>query len=154
MSAINPASFVTPTASLGPVPAFGAPALGPGRASPAGRRRQQVQGYIQPSHQPSQNAYEESYGNDRALAPQAGGPRNQYFNSYQYGAGAQQGAFGMQGYAQSTVDPFTAYNPYTILNPTAPNFASNQSQDGRSRGPIQPGGNNWLGRFQDLTLGS
>jgi len=154
MSAINPASFVTPTASLGPVPAFGAPALGPGRASPAGRRRQQVQGYIQPSHQPSQNAYEESYGNDRVLAPQAGGSRNQYFNNYQYGAGAQQGAFGMQGYAQSTVDPFTAYNPYTILNPTAPNFASNQSQDGRSRGPIQPGGNNWLGRFQDLTLGS
>lgn len=148
MSAINPASFQTPTSSLGLQPAFGG--VGAGRDSPANRRRQYNQ-------QPAPASFNE-YENDRAFAEQ-GNLRSAYMGQYPgYPPGFSQGA-GINafnnGNMQDALDPFGQYytQPYPMLNPTAPNFASGRN-DMRSRGSNQPPAGDWNARFQGLSLGS
>ena len=148
MSAINPASFQTPTSSLGLQPALGG--VGAGRDSPANRRRQYNQ-------QPASASFNE-YDNDRAFAEQ-GSLRNAYMGQYPaYPPGFSQGhginAFG-NGNMQDPMDPFGQYyaQPYPMLNPNAPNFASGRT-DLRSRSSNQPAAGDWNARFQGLSLGS
>lgn len=155
MSAINPASFQTPTASLGITPVYSA-APGDERH----RRRQQ-----QPPAPPPQGLgspqvttpFGDTFDVDRNFNNQT--QRSAYFNQYQdVGAGPQQLQPGAAPFAASLpgqMDPFMPfYGPsFGALNPNAPNFASNRP-DFRGRGPPQPGDANWMGRFQGLSLGS
>lgn len=151
MSAINPASFVTPTASLAPT-AYTGPSFGTGRQSPASRRRQ----HTMPFGQGNQANYEETFDHRRILPQNIRGPqREQYYNGYpSFDTVAPQTPYGLQGYPQAAVDPFTPYIPYQMLNANAPNFAPSQNQDARSRANHQQPNTNWVNKFQGLSLGS
>lgn len=148
MSAINPASFQTPTSSLGLQPAFAG--IGAGRDSPANRRRQYNQ-------QPGPGAFDNPYEGDRGYTEQ-GNIRNAYMGQYPAFPPGYSQAPGMNPFGasmQDPMDPFSQYyaQPYPMLNPNAPNFASGRP-DMRSRGSNQSPPSDWNGRFQGLSLGS
>ena len=157
MSAINPASFITPTSSLAqPLPYRG---VGGGRDSP-GRRGQFALGVgFGPS---SLAGYDDGYDNGR------GGPNLQgtgmqipYFNPYQTvrTANSQVGlnapGYGMN--ARTQADPFTPYVGHSnqMINPAAPSFAPVQARQPRTGWASHtPASVDWTGRFNSLSLGS
>ncbi|EXJ77908.1 hypothetical protein A1O3_09067 [Capronia epimyces CBS 606.96] len=162
MSAINPASFQTPTASLGITPVYSA---APGderqrrRPQPVQQQAQQPLGL---GSQPVTTPFGDSFDADRTFKNQAQGMRNSYYNQFQdvgaAGTGPQQLQPGVSPFSPNMpgpMDPFMSfYSPsYPSLNPGAPNFASNRPEF-RGRGHNQPGDLNWMGRFQGLSLGS
>merc|ERR1712000_234908 len=150
MSAINPASFQTPTASLGLVPApagqsFGANEGANGRQRPYGGRQQ-------PDPMAFNNPYEPEPGmRGSYIAPPFPGFPPGIQPGQAPGLAPGMGPFGgnMPG------DPFgDYYQPsYNLLNPNAPNFASGRPDMG-SRASNQSPTNEWAGRFQGLSLGS
>ena len=150
MSAINPASFQTPTASLGLQPAYSA--MPAGRDSPAGRRRQQY------GQQQEPMGFDNQYENDRAFGDQQANMRSPYLGQFGFPPGINQvgpgmGPFG--GMQEQQMDPMAQYygqQSFQILNPNAPNFASRPNM--RSSGSNQSPANDWSGRFQGLSLGS
>jgi hypothetical protein len=158
MSAINPASFQTPTASLGIQPLFG------GNADDSRRSRRPQQAMENPLRSPQAvtTPFGDTFDADRNFNTHTA-MRNAFYNQYQdIGAGPQQQRLqpnvpsygpGMPG----QMDPLMSYygQPYgAALNPNAPNFASAQP-DYRGRAQNQPGvDNNWMGRFHGLSLGS
>jgi len=149
MSAINPASFQTPTSSLGLQPAYSGNAFGPVREATTPRRRPQFGlGLSQPN-------YDE---NDPLPTMQNNGVQRYPFHYGSYGAGAQQGGHEGMGYApapQSPIDPYSQFmgQQYGMLNPHAPNFASTR-QGPQSRAGNHNAEQNWGARFQGLSLGS
>lgn len=151
MSAINPASFQTPTASLGLTPAYNA-APGDERH----RRRQQTAPTHELGPQPVTTPFGDTFDADRNFNNQSQATRNAYYPGYQdAGAAHQQVPPSMGSYPPNMggqMDPFMSfYGPaYPGLNPNAATFASGRS-DFRARGPAQP---DWMGRFQGLSLGS
>ncbi|EXJ88536.1 hypothetical protein A1O1_05466 [Capronia coronata CBS 617.96] len=159
MSAINPASFQTPTASLAITPVYSA---APGEERHR-RRQQPLQQQSQQTHglgaQPVTTPFGDSFDADRTFKNQSQGMRNSYYNQFQdVGAGPQQlqrGASPFSPNMTGSMDPFMSfYGPqYPPVNPGAPNFANNRP-DLRARGHNQPGDLNWMGRFQGLSLGS
>ena len=151
MSAINPASFQTPTASLGLQPAYsGLPA---GRDSPAGRRRQPY------GQQPGPTGFDNQYENDRAFVDQQASMRSPYMGQFGFPPGISQVGPGMghfNGMQEQQMDPMAPYygqQQYQMLNPNAPNFASGRPNM-RSSGSNQSPANDWTGRFHGLSLGS
>ncbi|KAJ9495146.1 hypothetical protein H2202_009396 [Exophiala xenobiotica] len=151
MSAINPASFQTPTASLGLTPAYNA-APGDERH----RRRQQPQSTHDLGPQPVTTPFGDTFDADRNFNHQNQGMRNAYYAGFQdVGAGPQQMPPGMGSYPPNIggqMDPFLSFygQAYPGLNPNAASFASGR-HDFRARGPGHP---DWTGRFQGLSLGS
>ncbi|KIW20893.1 hypothetical protein PV08_01472 [Exophiala spinifera] len=151
MSAINPASFQTPTASLGLTPAYN-PAPGDERH----RRRQQPASTHELGPQPVTTPFGDTFDADRNFNNQSQAIRNAYYPGYQdSGAAHQQVPPGMGSYPANMggqMDPFMSfYGPgYPGLNPNATSFATGRS-DFRARGPAQQ---DWMGRFQGLSLGS
>ena len=152
MSAINPASFVTPISTSNMSP-FSAPFSG-GRDSPAGRRRQPGLGLSAVS-----TTYGELLEAPRGLpTTQGSGLRNPYFNPYQaLGTGAQQPGFGLSSYPQhmqSPVDHCASYiaNPYHALDPNARAFTTSHDVSGRGGRAGQSSANNWFGNISGLSL--
>lgn len=161
MSAINPASFVTPTSSLNVPPPTTAAALGVqgSRGSPAGR-------HPHPSHHlahSSTGGYTDSPEQNRnSTAAPAAGHRNPYFAPYQgvnLGVNAQKGQ-DMTGFQRAmyhplgSADPFSSHagHHYAMLDPNAPTFSSSQRTPTRlDRGEKVPG-QDWTGNLQGLTL--
>lgn len=154
MSAINPASFQTPTASLGLTPAYSAP---PGDERL--RRRQPPPAAHNHGPQSVTTPFGDTFDADRTFNGPSSGLRSPYFGQFpDGGAGPQPLQPGMPTFGANVppgqMDPFAYYGqPYPSLNPNAPNFASNR-HDFRPRGPNQPGEANWMGRFQGLSLNS
>ena len=163
MSAINPASFVTPTSSLSVPPPFTVMGGPGGRISPASRRRPQAAG--PPST--SGSGYPEQADIPRSMNPsQAGGVRNAYFNPYQNPGLSngihQQQAHEMAGYAPlsyghpGSAGPFSPYagsHYAAMLDPNAPSFSTSQhSTASPDRGERSPGPE-WTGNFHSLALG-
>jgi hypothetical protein len=155
MSAINPASFVTPTASLGIPHSFGLHGLV--TDSPSGRRRQHGLGMSQPSP----TIYDDpANGPQGYLSSQGSGLRNQYFSPYQpLGTGIQQSEPNLAGYQpmmQQSAERFSPYlnSPYHMLNPTASSFATSHGTSGRTGRPNQSTAADWTTTFQGLSLGS
>ena len=158
MSAINPASFVTPAAGLGPIGMFGAPGIIGGRESPANRRRQLgfAGSHPSPGHTgqftDSQNLQRGQNVNSQNMA-------NSYFQPYQMiGAGIQQSGLGLSSYTQAsqpTSDTYAAYmNPayQQPLNPAAASysaFGAPQTHGGRGN---QHSPADWIGGFQGLSI--
>lgn len=145
MSAINPASFQTPTASLGLQPAprqhFST------NDAQAGRGQRGYGGRQQPGPMGFERQYEPEQG-------MRGGYMGPPFTGY--GPGMQGPAPGIGHFGSNLpVDPFGEYYPqsYGMLNPNAPNFASGRSGQG-SRATNQSPANDWTSRFQGLSLGS
>ncbi|EXJ56511.1 hypothetical protein A1O7_06855 [Cladophialophora yegresii CBS 114405] len=155
MSAINPASFQTPTASLGIQPLY--------TSAPGDERHQRRQQQRPQTHLGSQavtTPFGDTFDADRKYNNnQNTGMRNAFYNQFQdVGAGSQQLQPPVPTFAPSMptqMDPFMSYyaQPYPTLNPNAPNFASNRP-DYRGRAPNQVNDPNWMGRFQGLSLGS
>ncbi|KAL2416440.1 hypothetical protein ABEF95_016252 [Exophiala dermatitidis] len=161
MSAINPASFQTPTASLGITPVYGG-----ARGEERHRRRQQPsqQQTQQPQPhgigpQPVTTPFGDSFDADRTFNNQAQGMRPNFYNQFQdVGAGPQQLQPGMAPFSPTMpgpMDPFMSFYapPYQGASPGGPNFPGGRP-DFRGRGPNQPGDMSWMGRFQGLSLGS
>lgn len=161
MSAINPASFVTPTSSLTAPPPFTAIVGHGGRSSPAGRRRHHGHNLAKSSA----GEYAEPAEHTRSLAAApATGLRNAYFTPYQslnLGSGLQPPGHEMAGLQHAMYnhlnpsDPFTPYTDhhYAVLDPNAPSFSTSQRPGSR---PSQGGrslAQDWVGDFQGLTLG-
>jgi hypothetical protein len=153
MSAINPASFITPTSSLAqPLPYRG---IGGGRDSPA---RFGLGVGFGPS---SPAGYDDGYDGGRGGRELQGtGMQIPYFNPYQnVQAANQQSGLGMQGYGMNSrtqVDPFTPYvQSNQMFNPAAPTFAPVQGRQPRGGGAnLSPANVDWTGRFNSLSLGS
>ena len=161
MSAINPASFVTPTSSLNVPPPFAAIGVQGGRSSPASRRRPQnhnlapgsIGGYADPAD-PTRSS----------TSAQGTGFRSAYLNPYQglnLGSGLQPHGQDMTGFPSAmygqlgSTDSFTPYTAhhYAMLDPNAPSFSTSQRPTSRpNRGGRSPS-QDWTGNFQSLTLG-
>lgn len=155
MSAINPASFVTPTAGL-PAPGSLGPSssLGFGQDTHPDRRRQQE--YKQFSSGVSQGlspgVFTEPLNRE---APGHGGPmRSPYSEHYNTLANVpRQPEAGYNNYPltmQPQSDAFNTFSAgYGVPDPNAQGFATTP---GIRRGP--PGQDDWMNRFQGLSLGS
>ena len=155
MSAINPASFQTPTSSLGIQPLY-AP-------SPTDERQQRRPQPRQQSHGLSPQAVTTPFGDtfdaERNFNNQNPAMRNAFYNQFQdVGPGPPSLPPPPPQYASNMpaqMDPFMSYygQPYPALNPNAPNFASSRPEY-RGRAASQMNDPNWVGRFQGLSLGS
>lgn len=162
MSAINPASFVTPTSSLNVPPPFAAIGVQGGRSSPATRRRQQGHNNFA---QNSLGGYSENVEQSRNLTGAAGtGLRSPYFNPYQglnVGTSLQSQAQDMAGFPNAmygplgTTDRLTPYtgHHYAMLDPNAPSFSTSHRPISRPIPGERSPGQEWTGNFQSLTLG-
>ena len=155
MSAINPASFVTPTSSLSIPHSFGMHGLA--GDSPSSRRRQHGPNMSQPSP----TLYDDSTNTPQSyLSSQGNGLRNAYFNPYpSSGSSIQQPDSGVSAYQpimQQSTERFTPYlnSPYHMLNPTASSFATSHGTPGRTSRTNQSSAPDWTTNFQGLSLGS
>ena len=162
MSAINPASFVTPTSSLNVPPSFAAVGGHGGSGSPAGRRRHNGHSLAKGSA----GEFAEPTDHSRSLVAAPGaGLRNSYFTPYQslnLGSSPQQPSHditalphAMYNHLAST-DPFASYtgHSYAVLDPNAPSFSTSQRPGSRPRQQVGRSlGQDWVGNFQGLTLG-
>ncbi|KAF9883796.1 hypothetical protein FE257_002780 [Aspergillus nanangensis] len=143
MSAINPASFVTPpTAGLQhPNP------LGYNQQAQADRAHQQDNtGYNNPRD--SIDTAREGLANPIGLL------RNAYPDSYQtFGQGSRQPESGLGSLASG--DPFSSYSPNSYASLEA-GYNDYPASPGASAGPprMHPGTGDWMNRFQGLSLGS
>lgn len=161
MSAINPASFVTPTSSLNVPPPFAAIGMRGERNSPAGRRRQQGHNLGQSSG----GEYVDPTDHTRSLlAVQGTRLQNAYLNPYQsmnLGSGLQQQGHQMTGPSHAMYNhlgstdiltPYTGHH-YAMLDPNAPSFSTSQNAASRMNQRERSPGQDWAGHFQSLTLG-
>jgi len=162
MSAINPASFVTPTSSLNVPPPFAGIAVHGGRSSPAGRRRHTGHTLAQSSA----GEYSDPTDHSRILSTSQGNSlRNAYSNPYQslsLGSGiVPQQSHETAGLSHAMYnhlgpsDPFTSYNGqhYPMLDPSAPSFSTSQRAVSRPNQGERSSGHDWTGNFRSLTLG-
>ena len=160
MSAINPASFVTPTAGLQPPGGVGPAAIGFGQEGPAERRRQHEfpgpgYGHSQPGPQAAADA-----GRD------IGQTRSPYADPYQaFGQAGRQPGLGLTGFApglQPQADPFSSYpsNYGGVMDSNIGDYgAPNQPGAGGAGGlrqthPAHPTHGDWVNNFQGLSLNS
>ncbi|WEW58332.1 hypothetical protein PRK78_003800 [Emydomyces testavorans] len=153
MSAINPASFVTPTAGLQVPGSLGSSsALGFGQDSHSDRRRQHD--YKQYGTGINQGLSPGIFAEplNREATGQVGPIRSPYLDPYQSLGNARQPEAGYSGYTsglQPQTDPFTSYpSNYGISDPSAAGFGTTDTRR------AHPGQDEWLNRFQGLSLGS
>ncbi len=162
MSAINPASFVTPTSSLNVPPPLSALSVHGGRSSPTGRRRHQAHSLTQSSA----GEYADHTDDTRSLAASQGPTslRNAYHGPYQglnLASGIQPQGYDMTGMSHAmyshlgSSDPFTSYtgHQYAMLDPNAPTFSTSQRAAARPHQGERSPGQDWTGNFRSLTLG-
>ena len=162
MSAINPASFVTPNTGLQQPSAIGPGSLGAGRDSPSERRRQaEYKSYGLGQLQGSPSALAGLSDNNRDfVSGQVPGLRTPYMNPYQsFNPAMRYPGLGLTAYGQEMHpphDPFSAYPPasYSILSPSLSeyNTSPGPAANGGRRGPSS--GADLLNGFHGLSLGS
>lgn len=159
MSAINPASFVTPTASLSMPTPFNMHGISGGQEQASSRRRQHGLNLSQPSP----TAYDDNLPSPQGYGLSHGpGARNPYFSQYNQSVGMnhqQPGSSSISGYQhmlQQPSEPFSPYmsSPYHMLNPTASAFATSHVNATRAGRQNQSPGGDWTNNFQGLSLGS
>ena len=148
MSAINPASFASP--SLGLQAPSG---VGPGAV---GNHNKQIDRRQQQQHQ-----QEQPYNNNRGYAGnQYGGDRGsvsptsfqQPFAGYGFSSFGAPPRIGSGGYGMQQIDSFVAAAPdYASMSNR---FPSAQGQDSGDYGRQQNGNDQWMNTFQGLSLGS
>lgn len=151
MSAINPASFVTPSAGLQPP---GASATLGYAQEPVADRRHPNEGrnYNMPHLSPTPPSVRDPMERGDFGAGSSGVLRNTYVDPYQaLGSSVRQHE---PGFAHSPVshDPFSPFplNGYGLLEPSGPDFARATSH-GQRADPTQA---DWVSGFQGLSLNS
>lgn len=155
MSAINPASFVTPpTTGLQPPTGVGSP-LGYGQDGPHDRRHHHDHRSYALAPASSGNIRDPLESSRDAIASPMGGPRNAYIDAYPpFGQSPRQPEIGFDAVAQASNDPFTSsYLPNTFGNAGLVDYASanNVAPNAAQRAHAQ---SEWVNRFQGLSLGS
>ncbi len=162
MSAINPASFASPTLGLQAPSGIGPGAVGVGRSTSAAERRQPQSAEAQPAFsgnsgqsRPAQSTFSPPFNADRAIAQGSGYPPSNYpYNLYgSFGNAARQGQAYGPG-VMPNMDSFASGFPAQ-----GPEFA------GRARYPSPPSAaqhdqgisplatqTDWVGAFQGLSL--
>ncbi|KAK0626253.1 hypothetical protein B0T14DRAFT_422566 [Immersiella caudata] len=167
MSAINPASFASPTLGLQAPSGIGPGAVGVGRGSSTADRRQTAQQesqapYSSPAHagRGAQPTFPGSFAADRAIAPGAAYPAPNYpYNPYSaFGNASRSGAL---PYAPGMMQNLDAYAG------NFPQGAGDYAGRGRFPTPQAPGAQHdptaptlgpqaadWVGAFQGLSLNS
>jgi hypothetical protein len=153
MSAINPASFVTPAAGLQPP---GANALGYGPEAAPDRRHQHENRGFNVAQVPSASGTLRDPLEQREFATnQMSVLRNTYMDPYQaFAPTGRQHEIGL-GHGVPPNDPFSSYpsNGYGIPESGGPEYTA--SSAGPSNGQrINPTQGEWVSRFQGLSLGS
>ncbi|KAL9113253.1 MAG: hypothetical protein Q9227_002588 [Pyrenula ochraceoflavens] len=151
MSAINPASFVTPTSSLNPhlATAYSPGAIG-GRESPADRRR----GFPNPASSFSST----SFGAD--AGPPVNNPlgRPNTYNPYDaFGYAMPQAGLGIPPYPQNlgpASDPFSTYPAGSYLVDSQSGYSGSQPVLPRAGRTGQNSEGDWTASFQGMSLGS
>lgn len=162
MSAINPASFVTPTAGL-PLPSgLGPGALGSDRDNSHDRRRQKenlsfsnfgsspiMSGNFEQLWDPSRDAsVVHGTGFSQGYPPLF---QNHAINGRQLGQHLPE-------YGQSIPQSFASHAPYSVISPNTidPHHADYSTSSGGVGGGRKPhiSGNDWGHAFQGLSLGS
>lgn len=159
MSAINPASFATPTAGLHPP---GQTPMGYGQDAQGDRRRaHDYKGFGVGANQglsPGVLA-DQNQTNRETMAGPGGGGRGSYVDPYQafnVGGAPDPNLSGFPSGMQPQTDPFSTYPSvnYGSLDPNAPEYGPTGqagSGDARRAGLTQ---NDWVNNFQGLSLGS
>jgi len=164
MSAINPASFASPTLGLQAPSGIGPGAVNIGRASTTTERRQatapeQPTAYTA-SGQPvrgAQSSFPLAFTPDRSLLPNSGYPVTSYpYNPYgAFGNAARPGAV---PYAPTMMQNLDAYTP---AFPQAADYSARRFPTPQSTGapheqtvPAMTSQSDWVGSFQGLSLNS
>ncbi|OJD17820.1 hypothetical protein AJ78_02119 [Emergomyces pasteurianus Ep9510] len=150
MSAINPASFVTPTSGLHP-----AGGMGFGQESHSDRRRAHDFKPFTPS---VGQGVASAGGLSDVARDTAGNIRSQYTDPYQAFAAGRQYDLGAPGFSQGVqpqTDPFSSFQPssYGMGDPNLPDF-HNAAGLGPADRQAHPTHGDWMNRFQGLSLGS
>ncbi|KAL1953377.1 hypothetical protein VTO42DRAFT_2948 [Malbranchea cinnamomea] len=147
MSAINPASFATPSAGLHPPGMYGQ------TQHADNRRALDYKSYGAGVNQGlSPSAFAEQPNRDGLLA-QRGALRGSYLDPYQaFNVGGRTDG----GYAQPQTDPFATYpsSNYGFLDPNAPEYGPVSGVGTGGLGRMGPTQNDWVNSFQGLSLGS
>jgi hypothetical protein len=159
MSAINPASFVTPTAGLQPPGSVNPGALGYGQDTHGDRRRPHDYksfGGVANQGLASSGVFADATGRD-APANQGSGLRSPCIDPYQAFASARQPELAVAGFApglQPQTDPFSSYpsSGYGILDPNLADYSVGLGAGGVRR--THPTHGDWMSHFQGLSLGS
>jgi len=163
MSAINPASFATPTAGLQPPSGIGPGALRLGRASPSDRRQQQQEhlpygglGASRPSH----GSFGQPFDRNAALStPRTADMAHVYNQPYQqFSQGVRQPVLSMGEYLQGDqlqMDPLSTFNTanYGIADSGLSEYTTSVGQNENGLRGVHPMGTDWAGTFQGLSLG-
>lgn len=161
MSAINPASFATPTAGLQPPGNVGL-GLGYGQEASSDRRHQhdhRTYGLAQ-AQASSSNARDPLDANRDAIVNQVGLLRNAYVDSYQsFGQAPRQPELGLTGFApvvQPQIDPFSPYPSYGygVVDSGVADYTTTSGAGPSSAQRAHPVQGDWVNRFQGLSLGS
>mgnify|MGYP000858937986 CR=1 FL=1 len=156
MSAINPASFASPTAGLQP------PSLGYGQETSSDRRHHhdhRTYGLAQ-SQVSSSNARDPLDASRDAVTNPVGILRSAYMDSYQpFGQAPRQPELGLTGFApmlQPQIDPFSPCpsNGYGMLDSGVADYTTANSAGPGSAQRTNPVQSDWINRFQGLSLGS
>ncbi|OKL59546.1 hypothetical protein UA08_05360 [Talaromyces atroroseus] len=150
MSAINPASFVTPSTGLQP-PSAGA--LGYAQETASDRRHpHQSRNYNAPHLSPTPPNLRDSLERGEFGGNTSSMLRNSYMDPYQaLGSSVRQHETAF-AHGAASHDPFAppALNGYNFLEPSGSDYVRTTSQSQRSD-PVQA---DWLGNFQGLSLNS
>ncbi|KAI9733568.1 MAG: hypothetical protein M1834_003170 [Cirrosporium novae-zelandiae] len=156
MSAINPASFASPSAGLQLPTGLGAGNLGHGRGSPGDRRRHHEQSY---GNRSPGSFPQPDVGRD-ADSLQVGGFVNPYVQSYQQPPiGVRPTGLGVTGFAQPGQAPLDNFNGFASGTPSGQDpqlgeYPGGANSNLRGLPGIHPIGSEWLNNFQGLSLGS
>lgn len=163
MSAINPASFATPTAGLQPPSGIGPGALRLGRASPSERRQQQQEhlaygglGASRTSHESFGQPFDRNAG---LSTPRTADLAHVYNQPYQqFSQGVRQPVLSMGEYLQSDqpqMDPSSTFNPvnYGIVDSGLSEYTTSVGQNGNGLRGVHPLGTDWVSSFKGLSLG-
>lgn len=165
MSAINPASFASPTLGIQAPSGIGPGAVGAGRASGSGERRQQnqpaqeqpAQSFAQPppAARGFRSAFPQPFGGDRQAPPTTAYPSTA---NYAYGGGAAFGNARSNPYATSPSPGLDSFSGTAHQQPgdTRQRFAGAQTlpspaPHAQGVSPISPQ-SDWTGAFQGLSL--
>ena len=158
MSAINPASFVTPTTGLQPPGGVNPGTLGYGQDTHADRRRpHDYKSFGSGANQglASTGIFADSASRD-VSAGQVGGLRSPCVDPYQAFASARQPELALASFApglQPQTDPFSSYqsSTYGIFDPNLADYPAGLGGGVRRTHPTH---GDWMSHFQGLSLGS
>ena len=159
MSAINPASFATPTAGTHPPSSIGPGALGPGRDPGSALRQYDLyggRGGLDTHHQMQSPLSAGSFGQSLESGRETnGGNGSTYMDPYQsFAQGIRQAGLGQSAYGQQPqADTFSNYSSQGAFTPTSPYTAGSSQTTGSAFGSGTFGLPQGFGGFNGSAIG-